>query len=73
MPTHDEYVAKLQKLKLIEEKTLEYLAAVRMEKCLTWAFMASDLGKELKPHYEVLGTPSCDQLKEDLKLINLNV
>ena len=73
MTTHEEHVAKLQKLKLIEEKTLEYLAAVRMEKCLTWVRMNTDLGKELKPHHETLGTPSYDQLKEDLKLVELNL
>lgn len=69
MPTHEDYLTKLQKLKVIEEKTLEYLSAVRMEKCLTWITMNQALGKELKPHYSILNTLSSDQLKEDLLLV----
>ena len=66
---HEEYLARLEKLKLIEEKTLEYLSAVRMEKCLTWVKMNRDLGKSLSPKVRVMDPSEMARLEEDLKLL----
>ena len=70
MLTHEEYVTKLKNLKLIEEKTLEYLAAVRMTKVQTWAEMNHFLGKDLKPKYRIFPSDSYSLLEDDLEKID---
>lgn len=67
MPTHSEYVTKLKKLKLLEEKTLEYLSAIRIAKLETWAHMNHSLGEEMKPKYSFFSSDVTLSLEHDLE------
>lgn len=69
---------RLSKLKVLEENTLKYLSAIKMEKSLAWSRLTHSMGETLRPDVSIFDEKDMRDLEIDLcafpseKVINTN-